>query len=562
MAKFYRLLASVLVFLTFNANATDTYNHLNNQLSIPAVILGDTVYRDVVITVGEVLTVGGSSNDSKYPAKPSTTFDTYDPVTNRLTIPNVNAFGIVYHDVIITVDRVVSVGSTEELIKPAIELGKLVAKNMSVIDLNKAANYNGADILFYNLLGKGDINGDGYEDLVIGLFRHSTYPSYSGRQFDPSGEIKPVVLLYNALTDNYEVDHKLQSVIRANQHPRQVAIADFDGDGRNDVFIADHGYDDAPYGNQNTLLLNKITGYEDGTNLLPQLSDFSHGLVVADFDGNGKPDLLVLNNTVSDKTKCEQYPEFKECFYISPKYSESYVLFNYGINGLKKGILEIPDDVINFKKSNLQRDKRLYVGHSADFNKDGKADLVISDHRNIYILESSVAGIGKFLSAQIFSPPTKCTDSNPYSAIISNDIDGDGIEEIIASNACDLNGAYFQIFKRDQKGIWSDKTNDFVGDQTANFKLSDGWCYKFEIFDLNADGVRDLICQSVRGMGTPTNNILWLRGSKFEFSNVTLQDGNWTGFHTVVKNKDGTYILGFRYQMGKPNLSIFRWKIR
>jgi hypothetical protein len=112
MAKFYRLLASVLVFLTFNANATDTYNHLNNQLSIPAVILGNTVYRDVVITVREVLTVGGSSNDSKYSAKPSSIFDTYDPVTNRLTIPNVIAFGIVYHDVIVTVDKVVSVGSS------------------------------------------------------------------------------------------------------------------------------------------------------------------------------------------------------------------------------------------------------------------------------------------------------------------------------------------------------------------------------------------------------------------------------------------------------------------
>lgn len=529
--------------------AADTYNPVNNQLSIPAVEVNGIIYRDVVITVGNILSLSGGT--------PKKDIDKYDVATGQLAISTVYVGNSIYNNVQIQVGTIVSVGGTG-----TIDLGNLTGTTVSIVDLNKAAGYSGSDILFYNLLGKGDINGDGYDDLVIGLFRHSTSPSYSGRQYDPSGEIKPVVLFYNPATDNYEIDNKLQAVIRVNQHPRQVAIADFDGDGRNDIFIADHGYDDAPFGNQNTLLLNKITGYEDGTNLLPQLRDFSHGLVMADFDGNGKPDLLVMNNTVSDKTKCEQYPAFKECSFTSPKYSESYVLFNFGVSGLKKGVLEIPDEIINFTKSNFERDLRLYVGHSADFNKDGKADLVISNHRNLYILESTGAGTGKFLPAQIFSPPIKCSDSNPYSAITSYDLDGDGVEEIIASNACDLGGAYFQVFKRDRNGVWSDKTNDFVGEQAANKKLVDGWCYKFEIFDLNADGVRDLICQSVRGMGTPTNNIFWLGGSKFEFSNASLKDGNWTAFQTVVRNRDGIYILGFKYGMGYPDITIKRWKIR
>ena len=283
---------------------------------------------------------------------------------------------------------------------------------------------------------------------------------------------------------------------------------------------------------------------------------------MADFDGNGKPDLLVLNNTVSDKTKCEQYPAFKECSYTPPKFSESYVLFNFGVSGLKKGVLDVPDEIINFKKSNWERDLRLYVGHSADFNKDGRADLVISNHRNLFIFESVGLNTGKFLPAQVFSPPTRCLDSNPYSAITSLDLDDDGVDEIIASNACDLGGAYFQVFKRDKSGVWADKTNDFVGDQAANKKLSDGWCYKFEIFDLNADGARDLICQSVRGFGTPTNNVIWLGGNKFEFSNAAPKDSNWANFETVVRNKDGNFLLGLKGEMGNPNLSIKRWKIR
>ncbi len=77
-----KLFLALLVFLSPTAYATDTYNHLNNQLTIPAVVLGDTIYRDVVITVGPILTVGGSSLDSKYPAKPIDTMDSYDPYKN------------------------------------------------------------------------------------------------------------------------------------------------------------------------------------------------------------------------------------------------------------------------------------------------------------------------------------------------------------------------------------------------------------------------------------------------------------------------------------------------
>ena len=51
------LFLSLVTFLSPAVYAADTYNHVNNQLTIPAVVLGDTIYRDVVITVGPILTV-------------------------------------------------------------------------------------------------------------------------------------------------------------------------------------------------------------------------------------------------------------------------------------------------------------------------------------------------------------------------------------------------------------------------------------------------------------------------------------------------------------------------
>jgi len=445
-----------------------------------------------------------------------------------------------------------------------VDLNKVNPKILAEIDLNEASEYLGTDRVWYNLLTKGDINGDGYDDLVIGLFRVTSSPSYSGRDWDPSGEIKPVILFYDPTTDKYLVNKQVQSVIRKNQHPRQAVIADFDGDGRNDLFIGDHGYDDAPFGNQNTLLLNKVNGFVDGTNLLPQYTDFSHGLVVADFDNNGKPDLLILNNTVTDNTKCSQYPAFSECPYNPPKHSESYVLFNNGISGLKPGILNIPNEVINFTKSSFDKDLRLYVGHSADFNRDGWPDLVISNHKNIFVLESK-GKAGEFLPAQIIGPPSALSNCQftPASAITSLDLDEDGINEIIASSTCDLNTAYFRVFKRNSSGIWEDKSSIFLGDQTANTSIGDGWCYKFELADINWDGKKDLICQSVRGQGPGPNNVFWLNiNGKLQDAKIVLRDSWYSGFQTMVEHPTGSGILGLNTPLRndkKYYVTIQRW---
>ena len=54
-------LLSLLSLFCFSAYAVDTYNASNNQLSIPSVIVGNTTYNNVVITVGSVVSLGGSS---------------------------------------------------------------------------------------------------------------------------------------------------------------------------------------------------------------------------------------------------------------------------------------------------------------------------------------------------------------------------------------------------------------------------------------------------------------------------------------------------------------------
>jgi hypothetical protein len=84
------------------ADAGDSYDSSNNQLTIPSVVIGSATYSNVVVTVGSVVSVQlGPPNGSG---------DTYTPSNKQLAIPSVMAFGHTYTNVVVTVATLVSIG--------------------------------------------------------------------------------------------------------------------------------------------------------------------------------------------------------------------------------------------------------------------------------------------------------------------------------------------------------------------------------------------------------------------------------------------------------------------
>jgi hypothetical protein len=503
MKLFIKLFLTCLFSIATTANATDTYNHVNNQLTIPAVVLGDTVYKDVVITVGPVLTVGGSNLDPKYPAKPSTAIDSYDPYKNQLTIPSVNAYGFVYYDVVVNVGTVLAVGSSSPVTPPMpakINMASINSVIFSELNLSNPQN----DDLMHDIIAIGDVNGDGYDDILVGVMRLQ-----AGTWNSVNRTVKPILLMYNPTLNIYEVSQTFKSVVSNHIYPRQASIADFDGDGRNDIFIGDAGVDGGSYdcGAQNSLILNKKSGMVNASNLLPKVNDYSHGIITADFNLDGKPDLFVLNSPWINRNVCN----VPGVTYRNRSYLLSGTTFN------ELALTTFGDDAIQLGLTEQSSNDPLLIAEAADLNKDGHLDLVFVGNYGVTIAEST--GNMTYGKIQKIPPPasyyskfdnTKCLILSqfsskcmtPYSYISFYDIDGDGQPEIIASllNQGRDNGwlgQYFQVLKR-VNGVWTDVTDSVFPDQSGSQSNGGEWCYRVQLADFNNDGKLDLLCSGYK----------------------------------------------------------------
>jgi hypothetical protein len=199
------------------------------------------------------------------------------------------------------------------------------------------------------------------------------------------------------------------------QNPVAVATGDFNGDGRLDLAVASPGTFGYP-----TDTVSVLVGNGDGT-FQPAQIVFTglepHSLAVGDFNGDGKLDLVVVDN------------------------SDLSVLLGNG-----NGTFQAP---INFKLPGVfppgytgatpvdQRPSSVAVG---DFNHDGKLDLAVtgraydylppypSDHAYVNVLLGN--GNGTFTTAD-----THLLNGTPAASIAIADFNGDGKLDVVTANS-------------------------------------------------------------------------------------------------------------------------------
>ncbi len=302
----------------------------------------------------------------------------------------------------------------------------------------------------------GDLNGDGVADLVVTRIAFPIAPRtfpigiYLG---DGKGGFKDGSSMWDGPAPRTE-------------HGRQILIADFNGDRRNDIFVADHGYDAAPFsGHANALALSTAAGkLVDASANLPAESGFSHSAAAADVNRDGALDLYVGNMCCGDTP-----PE---------------ILLNDGSGRFSRAAGFLPPELASTRGVH-QYTRALF----ADVNGDVAPDLVLGAFSPVpdsAVLLNDGSGHLRFLQGAMPAKPL-----GPRSILISLatlDINRDGHPDLLAGfQREDFSGRRLQVLIGDGTGAFRDETTQRLPSQDQGA----GWPYAIRTTDVNGDGQLD-----------------------------------------------------------------------
>lgn len=236
------------------------------------------------------------------------------------------------------------------------------------------------EINLVNTMASGDLNNDGLEDVVIGGW------------VDDGSHTAYISVFYQ--NPNGTLTEKTLDVLpsRTYQGSQVIFIADFDGDGRNDIVLP--GFDDgAPQPRSNTVIFWNNSGQFIRQDLNDQV--YAHGACYNDIDRDGDLDMIISstnggvyinnnNRTFTIQTSLIPTDYWDTCSVIHNSNNTFSVLLgdSHAVAGFKSGILTfdynynvVSSTGINVPVNN-GFDFDVVNSVVADVNGDGNQDFI------------------------------------------------------------------------------------------------------------------------------------------------------------------------------------------
>jgi FG-GAP-like repeat len=310
-------------------------------------------------------------------------------------------------------------------------------------------------------IGYGDFNDDGIPDLV----------------FAPSSDTPtglPMIIALGQPGGSY-IDGTTQVVPGEVPAPiigRKIIVADFNADGRLDIFIADHGYDQPPFpGNHNWLLLSDGAGHlvYQSAFAATEPVGFHHGATAGDIDHTGHISIFVTGN--------------------GPPGSPPYFILNDGQGHFTVDTTRVPSSIIS---------QRLYTCELIDVDYDNNLDLIVSGHEYDGMPTEMFWGNGTgFYSDANKTVLPADPDFGIAIDIDSEDINHDGRRDLVITRTAQTpfyTGFYFQVVMQTSRHVFADQSLPrLIHDRSTWMGNTGMWVDWMHLVDMTADSAPDIV---------------------------------------------------------------------
>ncbi len=381
----------------------------------------------------------------------------------------------------------------------------------------------------------GDINGDGFSDVIVS----APYYDNKGRVFIYNGSPDGLSESSNWITESNNLEAKYGWSVST--------AGDVNGDGYSDVIIGAPYYDNGEPGE------GVVFAYHGSSNGLSQTYNwigegnenfkyFGHSIQTAgDVNGDGYSDIIIgtLDPTNNESAYASVYYGSSNGLSLTENWSKHYNDISYRItdigvstaddingDGYSDILVRIDrDSLYNDGTNNRNRGKvYLYLGSSSglsdnenweskiedlttifsastagDINGDGYSDIILSYKKVITSFEYEIAiyrgspiglDISPFWSSAIENRNGR--ESVKLDATTAGDVNGDGFDDIILGVLNDFSGGYAQSYYGSTNGLSADADWQVFGSEFTSFDSHFAHSVS-TAGDVNGDGYSDVI---------------------------------------------------------------------